>query len=246
VGVKGVKKKQPADTVIRVEGVTKNFPFGDKQEGKLFVLRGITLQVERGQVVAIVGASGAGKSTLLHIIGTLDRPTTGKVHYEDTDVFALDDDKLARFRNREIGFVFQFHHLLPEFSALENVAMPALIAGNKMSDVKNQALEYLKLVGLGERAFQKPTKLSGGEQQRVAVARALMNSPEVILADEPSGNLDTTNAEVLHELIRDLSHKRGQTFVVVTHNEALARQADKIVRIVDGVISAASVYPKQA
>jgi lipoprotein-releasing system ATP-binding protein len=239
VGVKGARRKQPTDPVIRIEGVTKNFPFGDRQEGKLFVLRGITLQVERGQIVAIVGASGAGKSTLLHIIGTLDRPSTGKVHYEDMDVFALDDDKLARFRNRQIGFVFQFHHLLPEFSALENVAMPALISGKKMFEVKKQALEYLHLVGLEERAFQKPTKLSGGEQQRVAVARALMNSPEVILADEPSGNLDTANAQVLHELIHDLSRKRGQTIVVVTHNEALAKQADRVVRIVDGVISAA-------
>jgi lipoprotein-releasing system ATP-binding protein len=158
----------------------------------------------------------------------------------DTDVFSLRDEELARFRNKQIGFVFQFHHLLPEFSALENVAMPALIGGRKMHDVRDRAAEYLRIVGIADKAFQKPTNLSGGEQQRVAVARALMNSPGVILADEPSGNLDTANAQSLHELIWHLSRDRGQTFVVVTHNESLARQADRVVRIVDGVIQLSS------
>jgi lipoprotein-releasing system ATP-binding protein len=223
-------------TIIRVLDVTRTFLSGQGPEGKLRVLRGITFDVYAGEVIAIVGASGAGKSTLLHIIGTLDRPTSGKVLVHDTDVFSLKDEELARFRNKQIGFVFQFHHLLPEFTALENVAMPALISGRKLNEVRDRAAEYLRIVGIEDKGFQKPTKLSGGEQQRVAVARALMNSPGVILADEPSGNLDTANAHSLHELIWHLSRDRGQTFVVVTHNESLARQADRVVRIVDGVI----------
>lgn len=230
------RKIQSAEPIIRIDGVTRVFSLDDGLEGKLFVLRGVTLSVARGEIVAIVGASGAGKSTLLHILGTLDRPTSGSVHYEDVDVFSLSDDDLARFRNQEIGFVFQFHHLLPEFTALENVAMPALISGMKLATVTDKARELLEEVGLGEKANMKPTKLSGGEQQRVAVARALINSPKVILADEPSGNLDTANAQMLHQLIKDLSRKKGQTFVVVTHNEGLAKQADSIVKIVDGVV----------
>ncbi|MFN0157700.1 MAG: ABC transporter ATP-binding protein [Bacteroidota bacterium] len=221
--------------MIAVDSVTRIFPI-DGKEGKLYVLRGVTMSVARGQIVAIVGASGAGKSTLLHVMGTLDRPTSGTVHYDGADVFALKDEELARFRNKWIGFVFQFHHLLPEFSALENVAMPALIGGAKLPDVRDRAMMLLDQVGLRERAETRPSKLSGGELQRVAVARALMNSPKVILADEPSGNLDTANAQSLHELLRALSVEHGQTFVVVTHNEALAKQADKVIKIVDGVV----------
>jgi lipoprotein-releasing system ATP-binding protein len=222
--------------IITATAVTKTFLAGTFNGGKLCVLRGVTLRIAAGEIIAIVGASGAGKSTLLHILGTLDRPTSGNVHYDDVDVFALGDDDLARFRNRSIGFVFQFHHLLPEFTALENVAMPSLILGAKFQDVRAHALSLLREVGVDARAEQKPPQLSGGEQQRVAVARALMNNPRVILADEPSGNLDSANAEHLHELIRDLSRKMGQTFVVVTHNENLAGQADRVLRIVDGVI----------
>jgi lipoprotein-releasing system ATP-binding protein len=222
--------------MIVAEGITKDFATGDEREGRLSVLRGVSLSIAKGEIVAIVGASGAGKSTLLHILGTLDRPTTGTVRYNATDVFALGDDELARFRNRTVGFVFQFHHLLPEFSALENVAMPALIQGRSLSAVRSEALDLLREVGLEERAEERPPKLSGGEQQRVAVARALMNAPAVVLADEPSGNLDSENAHVLHRLIWTLSRKREQTFVVVTHNESLARQADRVLRIADGVL----------
>jgi lipoprotein-releasing system ATP-binding protein len=231
-----MKKKADTDPLIRIEGVTRVFAAEAGHDTKLYVLRGVTMAVGRGQIVAIVGASGAGKSTLLHIIGTLDRPTAGSVVFDGVDVFALGDDELARFRNKEIGFVFQFHHLLPEFSAVENVAMPALIAGKKPAEVMERALGLLEDVGLKDRAGMKPPKLSGGEQQRVAVARALMNSPRVVLADEPSGNLDTANAQALHALIWDLSRKRGQTFIVVTHNEALAKQSDRVAKIVDGVV----------
>lgn len=225
--------------IITATEVTKTFTVGASNEGKLCVLRGITLRISPGEIIAVVGASGAGKSTLLHILGTLDRPTSGNVYYDDVDVFSLNDDDLARFRNRSIGFVFQFHHLLPEFSALENVAMPSLIRGASFSQVRDQAMHLLEEVGVHERADQKPPQLSGGEQQRVAVARALMNSPRVVLADEPSGNLDSANAENLHQLIKGLSRKMGQTFVVVTHNENLARLADRVLRIVDGVIQEA-------
>jgi lipoprotein-releasing system ATP-binding protein len=221
---------------LTVEGVTKSFPAGEGNQKLLTVLRGVDLSVAEGEIVAVVGASGAGKSTLLHIIGTLDRPTGGVVRYGGVDVFALPEDEIASFRNRQVGFVFQFHHLLPEFSAVENVAMPALIQGEELHRVKGRALELLREVGMEDRADQRPPKLSGGEAQRVAVARALMNAPKVVLADEPSGNLDSANADLLHALIWDLSRKRRQTFIVVTHNESLARQADRVVRIVDGVI----------
>ena len=231
-----VKTRKQTGQIVTAQGITKTFPTGEGKTDRLSVLRGISLSISHGEIIAIVGASGAGKSTLLHILGTLDRPTSGTVHYEGVDVFSLGDEELARFRNNQIGFVFQFHHLLPEFSALENVAMPALIRGMKLQHVKDAAMDLLREVGLQERADQRPTKLSGGEQQRVAVARALMNSPRVVLADEPSGNLDSENALLLHNLIWNLSRTRGQTFVVVTHNEALAKQADRIVRIADGVI----------
>jgi lipoprotein-releasing system ATP-binding protein len=227
---------QRGESVIEVRQVTKTFPSGEGREGKLIVLRGISLDVRRGEIIAVVGASGAGKSTLLHIIGTLEKPTSGSVVYEGADVFSMGDEELARFRNRRIGFIFQFHHLLPEFTALENVAMPALIQGKKLSDVRALSMDLLREVGLEGRIDQKSPRLSGGEQQRVAVARALMNSPKVILADEPSGNLDSENARNLHRLIWDLSRNRGQTFIVVTHNESLAKQADRIIHIADGVI----------
>ncbi len=222
--------------IITATAITKTFLTGDAQGSTLRVLRGISLTIMPGEIIAVVGASGAGKSTLLHILGTLDRPTSGQVAYDSTDVFALDDESLARFRNRSIGFVFQFHHLLPEFSAIENVAMPALINGERLAKVRDRALSLLDEVGVGNRADSRPSQLSGGEQQRVAVARALMNRPRVVLADEPSGNLDSANADLLHRLIWDLSRKKGQTFVVVTHNETLARRADRIIRIVDGII----------
>ena len=222
--------------MIRAESITKTFPLAGSHTKELRVLRGITLQVFKGEIVAIVGASGAGKSTLLHILGTLDRPTSGKVTYEDEDVFAFSDEKLARFRNQHIGFVFQFHHLLPEFTVFENVAMPALIGGASLDSGREHVMQLLEEVGVADKALARPSKLSGGEQQRVAVARALMNSPKVVLADEPSGNLDTANARQLQELIRRLSRDYQQTFVVVTHNEAFARQADRIVKMVDGFI----------
>ncbi len=224
------------ETMISVDSITKTFISGEARSARLVVLRGCTLEIRQGEIIAIVGASGAGKSTLLHIIGTLDRPTSGRILYEGVDVFKLGEEDLARFRNQKIGFVFQFHHLLPEFTALENVAMPALIQGKKLSDVRKDAMALLTEVGLEERAEYRPPKLSGGEQQRVAVARALMNSPKIVLADEPSGNLDSENAHMLHRLIWTLSRKRGQTFIVVTHNESLARQADRVVRIADGVL----------
>jgi lipoprotein-releasing system ATP-binding protein len=231
-----MSEQQP---LIIASAITKTFLTGDSQGSKLNVLRGISLRIAPGEIIAVVGSSGAGKSTLLHILGTLDRPTSGEVIYDSTDVFALSDEDLAHFRNRSIGFVFQFHHLLPEFSALENVAMPAVISGEKLSKVRERARALLDEVGVGSRAEARPSQLSGGEQQRVAVARALMNSPRVVLADEPSGNLDSANADLLHRLIWDLSRKRGQTFVVVTHNETLARSADRVIRIVDGVVGKA-------
>ncbi len=232
--------KTPTDSVIVVQDLTKTFLIGERQSRKLFVLRGINLSVRKGEILGIVGASGAGKSTLLHIMGTLDRPTSGRVLYGETDVFAMSDDQIARFRNQQIGFVFQFHHLLPEFTAFENVAMPALITGKNLSEVREKVMELLEQVGLHDKAESKPTQLSGGEQQRVAVARALMNAPRIILADEPSGNLDTESAQQLHKLIWNLSREHGQTFALVTHNEALTEIADRIVRIQDGVIQATS------
>jgi lipoprotein-releasing system ATP-binding protein len=230
--------------MIRVENIVKTYWTDDGQSTALQVLRGISLEIQRGEIIAVVGVSGAGKSTLLHILGTLDRPTSGRVLYDNEDVFTYSDERIAQFRNQHVGFVFQFHHLLPEFTVLENVCMPALIQGMKLSDVRATALKLLGDVGVEAKSSSKPSKLSGGEQQRVAVARALMNSPELVLADEPSGNLDTTNAQQLHDLIRNLSRDRGQTFVIVTHNEAFAQKADRIVKIVDGVIAENYFYEK--
>ena len=228
--------KKENGPILALKQVTKTCFSGDEHGGSLQVLRGVTMEVEKGEIIAVIGASGAGKSTLLHIIGTLEKPTAGTVEYDGNDVFKMDEEELARFRNESIGFVFQFHHLLPEFTALENVVMPALIQGKSLGQVRGRAVDLLREVGLEDRIDQKPPKLSGGEQQRVAVARALMNSPRVILADEPSGNLDSENARNLHKLIDRLSRNRGQTFIIVTHNESFAKQADRVIHIVDGVI----------
>ena len=200
----------------------------------LHVLNDIDLDIRTGEMLAIVGASGVGKSTLLHILGGLDRPTSGRVFYRDVDVFGLDSDLLARFRNEHVGFVFQFHHLLPEFSALENVMLPALIRGTERVAAAENASKVLADVGLGSRVHHRPGELSGGEQQRVAVARALVLSPDAVLADEPTGNLDTHTGEAVHELLKKINKERGITFVIVTHNDRLAIRADRVLRMADG------------
>ena len=209
----------------------------EKSYGELKVLKGINLQIDHSQVVTIVGASGAGKSTLLHIIGTLDRPDKGEIIIDNLSLMGLNDEKLSEYRNQHIGFVFQFHHLLPEFTALENVAMPALIGGVPKKEALARAKELLDFMKLSDRADHKPSQLSGGEQQRVAVARALTNNPKLILADEPSGNLDSENAKALHQLFFDLRDRFGQTFIIVTHNEELAALSDRRIVMQDGLIS---------
>lgn len=215
--------------MIQIEGITKSF-------GQLQVLKGIDLNIDKGEVVSIVGPSGAGKTTLLQIIGTLDRTDAGRVVINGTDVSRMKEKELSAFRNREIGFVFQFHQLLPEFTALENVTIPAMIKGVSANEARRQALDMLKFLGLSDRASHKPAELSGGEKQRVAVARALMNNPSVVLADEPSGSLDTKNKEELHNLFFELRDKLGQTFVIVTHDEGLASQTDRTIHMLDGRI----------
>ena len=219
--------------MITVTDLYKSFPMGGQT---LTVLKGVNLQIQRGELIAIVGASGAGKSTLLHIIGTLDRPTTGTVHFNGQDMFQMSEGEQADFRNRRIGFVFQFHHLLPEFTALENACMPALIQRRNPSDIEPEAIALLQEVGLGDRLHHKPGELSGGEQQRVAVARALLQKPDLVLADEPTGNLDTHTGEALFAMMRKLNKARGTTFVIVTHNDKLSDQADRIVHMQDGQI----------
>lgn len=209
----------------------------EKSYGKLNVLKGINLEIAEREIITIVGPSGAGKSTLLHILGTLDRPDQGEVFIDGISAFSLNDEKLSDFRNQNIGFVFQFHHLLPEFTALENVAMPALIGGVAKKQALKKAEELLDFMQLHNRILHKPSELSGGEQQRVAVARALVNNPKLILADEPSGNLDTENAMNLHRLFFDLREKFGQTFIIVTHNEELANMSDKRVVMKNGNIA---------
>ena len=216
--------------MIQLHGITKSF-------GSLQVLKGIDLQVSRGEVVAIVGPSGAGKTTLLQIMGTLDRPDAGEVIIDGQNVSRLSSTKLAHFRNRNIGFVFQFHQLLPEFTALENVMIPALIGGTGKREARQRAQELLDFMGLSDRAEHKPNQLSGGEKQRVAVARALANHPAVVFADEPSGSLDTHNKEELHRLFFDLRDRMGQTFVIVTHDESLASQTDRTIHMLDGYIT---------
>ncbi|MBX6380350.1 MAG: ABC transporter ATP-binding protein [Thermoflavifilum aggregans] len=205
-----------------------------KSYGSLHVLKGISLTVQRGEIVSILGSSGAGKSTLLHILGTLDSPSSGRVWLHGQDVFQMSSSALAAFRNRHIGFVFQFHYLLPEFSALENVCMPGWIAGEKKSVVEERARMLLDTMGLRNRLHHKPAMLSGGEQQRVAVARALINQPDIVFADEPTGNLDSAHALELHQLFQELQKQFNQTFVIVTHNEALARLSDRQLLIKDG------------
>ena len=203
---------------------------------KVEVLKGIDLTIEAGDTVAMVGPSGAGKSTLLHVMGTIDRPTSGSVLFEGKEIFTLSDQPLAAFRNRSIGFVFQFHHLLPEFSALENVMMPLLIAGTKRSQAEGRAHELLTDVGLAHRVTHRPGELSGGEQQRVAIARALVASPRLLLADEPTGNLDMKTSEEVHQLLYSIQEKTGISLVIVTHNEKLAAGMKRIIRFVDGKI----------
>ena len=215
--------------MIKVSNIEKSF-------GDLKVLRGVSLEVKKGEIVSIVGASGAGKTTLLQIIGTLLPADGGEVEINGTKLFALNEKRTAEFRNRHIGFVFQFHNLLPEFSALENVMMPALIGGAKRKEAKQRALELLSAVGLSERAEHKPAQLSGGEQQRVAIARALMNKPSVLLADEPTGNLDTHNRDEIQRLLFEVREKFGQTIVMVTHDERLAEMADRKIVMSDGEI----------
>ena len=207
-----------------------------KAYGRLRVLKGVDLRIESGEMVSIVGASGAGKTTLLQIMGTLDLPDEGKVLYEGMDPFALKDQEQARFRNEQIGFVFQFHHLLPEFNALENVFLPGLIAGKSKDELINRGKELLDFMGLSDRIDHLPSELSGGEQQRVAVARALMNKPKVLLADEPSGNLDSANAKEMHLLFKKLQQELGQTVVIITHNKDLAAMADRPLRMQDGLL----------
>uniref|UniRef100_UPI003742D94F ABC transporter ATP-binding protein n=1 Tax=Sphingobacterium psychroaquaticum TaxID=561061 RepID=UPI003742D94F len=207
-----------------------------KSYGNLAILKGVDLEVERGEIVSIVGASGAGKSTLLHIIGTLDRPDQGHLIINDVDVNHLNERKLSLFRNQHIGFIFQFHHLLPEFTALENVCIPAFINGVPKKEAEKRGMELLERLGVQARADHKPTAMSGGEQQRVSVARALMNNPSLILADEPSGNLDSENAASLHQLFFELRDSLNQTFIIVTHNEELARISDRTIHMRDGKI----------
>ena len=218
--------------MINVEGITKSF-------GSIQVLKGIDLHISRGEVVSIVGPSGAGKTTLLQIMGTLDKADSGSVVINGVNTTSLSKNKLADFRNRNIGFVFQFHQLLPEFTAEENILLPSLIAGTKRSEATARCAELLKFLGMSDRAGHKPTELSGGEKQRIAVARALINNPAVVFADEPSGSLDTTNKAELHQLFFDLRNQYGQTFVIVTHDEGLSKITDRTIHLRDGLIEQA-------
>ena len=215
--------------MIDIKDIKKSF-------GSLQVLRGVNLHIDKGEVISIVGPSGAGKTTLLQLIGALDRPTSGSILFNGRELASMSDKQLAAFRNRQIGFVFQFHQLLPEFTALENIIIPALIAGRSRSEAEKEAMELLGIMGLQERAGHKPSELSGGENQRVAGARALINKPALILADEPSGSLDSKNKEELHKLFFELRARYGQTFLIVTHDEELARTTDRTIRMVDGVV----------
>ncbi|WP_270090854.1 ABC transporter ATP-binding protein [Sphingobacterium sp. SYP-B4668] len=215
--------------MLQAKGIHKSY-------GDLTILKGVDLEVDKGEIVTIVGASGAGKSTLLHIIGTLDKSDSGEVWIDGVKVSELNEKKLSAFRNQHIGFVFQFHHLLPEFTALENICIPAFINGVSKKEAESKAMELMELLGVAHRAGHKPSAMSGGEQQRVSVARALINNPSIVLADEPSGNLDSENATALHQLFFDLRDQMNQTFVIVTHNDELANISDRIVHMRDGNI----------
>jgi len=215
--------------MIELDNITRSF-------GSLQVLKGISLKVDNGEVISITGPSGAGKTTLLQIMGSLDRPDGGRVLYDGQDITRMGEKELSAFRNKHIGFVFQFHQLLPEFTALENIMIPMLIAGDGMKQASARAKELLEMLGLADRAQHKPSELSGGEKQRIAVARALANQPDVILADEPSGSLDTKNKEELHKLFFNLRDKLGQTFVIVTHDESLAAMTDRTIHLLDGMV----------
>ena len=208
----------------------------EKYYGNLWVLKGVTVNIAKGEIVSIVGPSGSGKSTLLHILGTLDEPAKGEIILQNKRIHELKGKPLAAFRNKHIGFVFQFHHLLPEFSALENVCIPGWIAGRKKREVEERAMELLRVLGVDHRSENKPGALSGGEQQRVAVARALINQPDIVFADEPTGNLDTANAKELHQLFFDLRDRFQQTFLIVTHNEELATMSDRVLHMKDGMM----------
>ena len=223
-----------SETILEANNIFKSFQTTKKIN--LNVLKGISLEIQKEKITIIVGASGAGKSTLLHLLGGLDRPDSGEVYYDENNIFNFSDDKLAKFRNKNVGFIFQFHHLLPEFTALENVMIPQLINGTSLNNAKSKSEELLNIVGLNERLDHKPAELSGGEQQRVAVARALANKPKIIFADEPTGNLDSVNSEEIHKLILDLKTNIGVTFVIVTHNQKLVNLADQIYEIRDGKI----------
>jgi lipoprotein-releasing system ATP-binding protein len=215
--------------MLKASGIYKNY-------GPLPVLKGVDIEITKGEIVSIAGSSGAGKSTLLHILGTLDKADKGEIYIDNTPVFSLNSKKMASFRNKHIGFVFQFHHLLPEFTALENVCIPAWIAGGNKKAIEAHARELLQTLGVGHRMENKPAALSGGEQQRVAVCRALINGPDIIFADEPTGNLDSANAKELHQLFFELRKKFNQTFLIVTHNEALAGMSDRVLHMKDGKI----------
>jgi len=222
------------DIILKAQNIFKTYQTNEKL--KLEVLKSISFEIEDGKISVIVGASGAGKSTLLHILSGLDRPDAGKVIFNSENIFEFSDERLAKFRNKNIGFVFQFHHLLPEFTAIENVAIPLMISGSILSKALKQSGELLNIVGLNERKDHKPSELSGGEQQRVAVARALANDPQIIFADEPTGNLDSENSDALHKIFVDLKEKLGKTFIIVTHNPGLVKLADKVFEIKDGKI----------
>jgi len=215
--------------IIQAKNITKTY-------GKLTVLHQVSIDVMEGEIVAITGASGAGKTTLLQIIGSLDSPNGGKVKVKDIDIFSLTSNDLAAFRNKHLGFVFQFHHLLPEFTALENVCIPAYIHGESKTSAEKRAMEFLEFLNIADRASHKPSELSGGEAQRVAIARALINQPAVVLADEPSGNLDVANSVELHDLFFKLRERFGQTFVIVTHDPVLAQKSDRIIHLKDGIV----------